>query len=201
MTTPIINFNEVSFSFKQKEIFKDLNLSIEQGEILWIKGDNGQGKTTLLRLILNFHSPIKGDLFLNPGLKIGWAPSVDNSFFPRLTGKENLDFFYELSDPKEKFNLKINSNVTEEILKTPFYKMSSGMKQLLILLRSLLLNPDLVLWDEPFRSLDLKHQEIVHSLISAMHQEKKTIIFTTHLDYEFNNLPVRKLCIKENNLV
>lgn len=200
MTSEIISFENVSFSFKEKAIFNGLNLSIKQGDFLWIKGNNGSGKTSLLRLILDFHSPKEGKITRSPNLSFGWAPAVDNSFFPRLTGQENLRFFYDLSSSKRNFELKLNSPVLHDILKTPFYKMSSGMKQILILLRSLILNPDVILWDEPLRSLDQDHQNISFELLNELHNQNKTIILTSHLENTLMNFPVKKLTISERML-
>lgn len=200
MTNAIISFENVFFSFREKEIFNDLNLSIQQGDFLWIKGNNGVGKTSLLRLILDFHSPQIGNIIRSPNLRFGWAPAVDNSFFPRLTGQENLRFFYDLSSSKGNFDLKLNSPVVHDILKTPFYKMSSGMKQILILLRSLILNPDVILWDEPFRSLDQDHQNISLEILHELHLQKKTIILTSHLENMLIRFPVRQLTISERML-
>lgn len=200
MTNEIINFNNVFFSFQEKEIFNGLNLSIQQGDFLWIKGNNGSGKTSLLRLILDFHSPQMGNIIRSPNLSFGWAPAVDNSFFPRLNGQENLRFFYGLSSLKGNFELKFHSPVVQDILRTPFYKMSSGMKQILILLRSLILNPDVILWDEPLRSLDQDHQNFSFELLKELHHQKKTIILTSHLENMLINFPVRQLTISERLL-
>lgn len=201
MPNQLIIFENVSFSFKEKEIFNNLNLSINKGEFLWIKGNNGIGKTSLLRLILDFHSPNLGKIIRTPGLSVGWAPAVDNSFFPRLTGRENLQFFYELSSLPGNFELILKSEVVKDILKTPFYKMSSGMKQILVLSRSLILNPDLILWDEPFRSLDHEHQNISFDLLKELQQQKKTVILTSHLENAFTDFPIKTFTIKEKNLV
>lgn len=201
MANPIITFENVSFSFKNKDIFNNLNFTFAQGESYWIKGNNGSGKTSLLRLIMDFHSPQVGQIIKLPQLIMGWAPAVDNSFFPRLTGKENLQFFFELSGKRRQLEIQLKSEIISEILKTPFYKMSSGMKQILILLRSVLMNPDLILWDEPFRSLDQEHILLSLELLKNLHHQNKTIILTSHLENSFADHHISTFIINGRKIV
>jgi ABC-type multidrug transport system ATPase subunit len=197
----MIQFNQVTFNFPQKKIFTDLSFRFEKGDFIWIQGRNGSGKTTLLRLTIDLLRPQTGTIQRNHEVKTGWMPATDGSFFPRLTGQENLNFFSAISDHEMDIpGFLLDTDYGREILRTPFYKMSSGMKQMLLLARAELANPELLILDEPFRSLDNNNRAILSEVLLKKHQSGRTIIFTSHEDALPTSAPVKKWEIKNHAL-
>lgn len=178
----MISLEKVSFSYAQKKIFEDVNLAVSPGDFLWIKGRNGTGKTTLLRILLDFIKPSEGRVEIKKDLRIGWVPATDSGFFPRLTGLENLIFFAVLSGRELAIPQGLESDFCREVLSTPFQKMSSGMKQFLMLLRAGIDDPDLYLLDEPLRGLDNQNRDLILGHLDKLKASGKTIIMTGHQD-------------------
>lgn len=167
-----------------KQVFDDLNFSVKAGERLAITGANGCGKTTLLKILVNLILPTSGSVDLIGTRKPSWVPASDQSFYSRLTGRENILFFSSLQRiPKSEISRRIDfwsgHLALEESLKTPYYLCSSGMKQSLALARGLINDPEILILDEPTRSLDPKASlELIDSLKNL--PGRKTIVFSTH---------------------
>ena len=198
----MIEFKDVHFGFSNLPIFQNLNVCIPPGGIVWIQGGNGGGKTTFLRLILDFLRPQSGKISITKGTRFGWGPAVDNSFFPRINGEENLKFFLSLANQVNAFAGRLDfyfqkDELVDRILKTRFYQMSSGMKQILILMRAMMANPDFILLDEPMRGLDQQHQILFLNLISKLTEAKKTVIITSHLPLMIEMSQIRVLKIND----
>ena len=86
-------------------------------------------------------------------------------------------------------------------LETPYYLCSSGMRQSLSFARALFHEPELVLLDEPMRSLDKETSELFYNLLKELQREEKTILLTTHMDSDIAALQPRILNIKEGLVV
>ena len=180
-----IKLEQINFKYhKGPVIFDHFNQEIPLNTLTQISGDNGIGKTTLLKLIGHILEPQRGCISRPPRQKIGLALSEVNGLFPRLTGHENLKIFSNLL----KFDLNAISEWKEntafkKALHTPIKEASEGMKKSIVLFRAFL-SGDIILLDEPFLSLDshfcdwLNHK-IIHS--------QKTIILTSHKKLDFIN--------------
>jgi ABC-type multidrug transport system ATPase subunit len=175
---------------------KDVSFDLVKGSILAILGPNGAGKTTLLKILSTLTIPDSGTVMLN-GLRIGsndnkiralvgLAASSERGFYPRLTGRQNLEFFAALYG----FSGENAKSRTEELYKLfgvdyqnkRFDSYSAGMQQNFSLMRALLHEPDLLLLDEPTRSLDYAASMALRDLIKKrlVKERSKTVIFTTH---------------------
>jgi ABC-2 type transport system ATP-binding protein len=174
-----------------------VSLSVGRGEVLGLLGPNGAGKTTLIKILATLIMPDGGsasiaghDVAQSPELvraKIGLVNTNERSFYWRLTGKQNLDFFAKL------YNLhgRVQHQRVNELLTfvglidkadTPFMTYSTGQRQRLAIARSLLSDPEVLLFDEPTSSLDPVGSA---ELIKFVKQElvgknKKTVIWCTH---------------------
>ncbi len=198
-------FQPVSYSelikFKFKHIrpnraLDNVSFSLEKGKMLGILGPNGAGKTTLLKIIATLILPDKGDVVVNsyrPGIDdnkiksfIGLVASQERSFYWQLTGRQNLEFFaamYGLDEKYAQFRTKELFALFEiNYQDKRFDSYSSGMKQRFALMRALLNEPQLLLLDEPTKSLDYKTALALREFIKNDLVEKKgkTVIFTTH---------------------
>lgn len=153
----------------ETQALKDVSFTIERGGTMGLLGPNGSGKTTLLKIIATLLEPTSGNVVLN-GIDIGRNPRKargriglvtcdERSFYWRLSGRENLKFFGALYGLPSEVTKKRSEMLLEMLglgvaADRPFQSYSSGMKQKLAIARGLLSEPELILYDEPTRSLD-----------------------------------------------
>ncbi|QKF60911.1 ABC transporter ATP-binding protein [Campylobacter curvus] len=196
----VLKVENLSFSYGKKEIFKNLSLSLESGETLGILGRNGIGKSTLLKIILGLLKIQSGQIFIdNQNLQtlsnktraklVGYVPQSENiafSFKVRdliLMGiNANIGIFARPSKEDEKIVEKVTDIVgVREFLDLNVDELSGGMTQLVLIARSLVLSPKILIMDEPTSYLDVFHQDAILSLIKRLNFEFKTcVIFTSH---------------------
>ncbi len=196
-TSPLFFADLIKFNFKRAKptrALEDISFSLETGKILGVLGPNGAGKTTLLKTIATLMLPDKGRITIG-GLKvgenderikslIGLATSEERSFYWRLTGMQNLEFFaalYGLS--KEQTKQRIADlfrifKINYAHKRFDFY--STGMKIKFSLIRALLHNPQILLLDEPTKSLDYNASAEVRNFIKSAARNNTTIIFASH---------------------
>ena len=170
---------------------KDLNFTVEAGELLTVLGPSGCGKTTLLNITAGFIRPTSGIIKLGdreingPGVDRGMV-FQQGALFEWLTVAENVNFGLRMKDEDP---IKTNKKVEEWLgivgLKgfgnTPTYQLSGGMQQRVALARCLINDPDLILMDEPLGALDALTREKMQSLVLKIWKETgKTIILITH---------------------
>lgn len=181
----ILNFKQVSKSFftlkEDTKVLEDINFYVNKGEIIALVGPSGCGKTTLLNLICGLIEPDVGEIERNG--TIGYMFQKDQLFDWRTIYK-NITIGPEIS------KIKVEQEKIENMLKKydlyefkDFYpkQLSGGMRQRVALLRTLALDPDILLLDEPFSSLDyqtkIKVQEDMYKIIK---DSNKTTILVTH---------------------
>jgi NitT/TauT family transport system ATP-binding protein len=170
---------------------RDINITIDEGEFTCIIGPSGCGKTTLLNIVAGFIRPTKGKVLLDGKEIIKPGPDrvmvfQEHALFPWLTVQGNVEFGLEMQGkPKEerKRIAKVFINMVglggfED--RYPF-ELSGGMKQRLGLARSLAVDPEVLLLDEPFASLDAQARRIMQDeLLGILGQNRKTSILVTH---------------------
>ena len=188
---PIIEFRNISKSFKDKIIFKNLNFSIGKEEIVALVGKSGSGKTTLFNLFFSIYRPDSGSIFyygkkVNSRIKqeVGFA-TQNNSFYPSLNVEENLSYFgssYNLSlkDIKERTKILLELMELEGARKTKGADLSAGMKRRLDLAIALIHDPDILILDEPTAGLDVVLNENIWKLILKINNLGKTILVSSH---------------------
>ncbi len=175
-----------------RDIIKDLDLTVDQGDFLCILGPSGCGKTTLIRCIAGFES-YEGDILVE-GKKVE-KPGIDrimvfqdfNQLFPWKTVKKNIQYPLKINGIKDKNRLE---KIAQEHLdmvglgdKGDLYphQLSGGMKQRVAIAKGLALNPKIILMDEPFASLDaMTRNKLQAELLRIKEKENATVIFITH---------------------
>ncbi len=176
------NVNKTFYSLKEEtNVLKNINFEVEDGQIVAIVGPSGCGKSTILNLISGLIKPESGIIKVND--KVGYMFQKDNLFEWRTVYK-NITLGPEIK--KE----KISEQKVDKLLKKyglydfkHYYpkELSGGMRQRVALLRTLVLNPSILLLDEPFSSLDYQTkitvQEDIYKIIK---EERKTTILVTH---------------------
>jgi len=174
---------------------ENLSLSIPAGKVLVLLGPNGSGKTTTLKLISTMLLPDAGRVLLEGAntLKetdsvrrhVGFAVSTERSFFPRLSARENLEFFATLDDVSRSHRAQKVDEVLAltgltESADTLVMKFSSGMYQRLGMARALIKKPSVILLDEPTRSLDPGSAVRFWELVRGLSTQGSTVILATH---------------------
>lgn len=198
-----IKFDKVNFTYKkinycEHEVLKNINIKLKAGKINAIVGKSGSGKTTLLELITGILKPTTGKVLidekeidnLNNAFDIGYV-SQDNNQFLQKTVKEELEMLlklynYKLKEKKKRINASlIMVGLNEKYLNLNINNLSSGEKKKLALASALILNPSILIIDEPVIGLDRKTKEELKKIFRILKTRyNKTIIFVSNnLDF------------------
>lgn len=173
----------------------NVSLNVSSGRALVLLGPNGSGKTTVLKLISTMLLPDEGRILVEGEdtrssshavrKHVGFAVATERSFFPRLSARENLDFFAALDDvPRSERCVKIDAMLGKtgllDAADTLVMKFSSGMYQRLGTARALIKEPSVILLDEPTRSLDPGSATQFWRLVRELAGGGATVVLATH---------------------
>lgn len=179
----------------QTRALNDISLAVKNGEVLVLLGPNGSGKTTMLKLVSTMLLPDAGRVLVEAAdtqsepqrvrRHVGFAVATERSFFPRLSARENLDFFASLDDVPRKLRVRRIDDMLErtglaDAADTLVMKFSSGMYQRLGIARALIKEPSVILLDEPTRSLDPASAAHFWNLVRLLPGHGATVILATH---------------------
>lgn len=195
----MITIDNISKKYKNKLIFKNLSLSINDGEMIAITGESGVGKTTFLNCLGQLESIDQGKILID-GEMI--TRKNQRKFFRETAGflfqnfalidnetvKNNLAM---VSKNEEKVISALKDFSIEKLLNSKIYQLSGGEQQRVALVRLILKNPSIIFADEPTASLDEKNSLIVFEALKKLNNQGKTIIVVTHdmnLASKFNRL-------------
>ena len=189
----------------------NLNLIVRRGEVYGFLGPNGAGKTTTLRMLLGLIRPTSGKATVlgqspgNPaGLKRVGALVESPTFYPYLSGRDNLRGMARLSrveDPNRRVEEALEQVDLQERAKDKFKKYSLGMKQRLGVAAALLKDPELLILDEPTNGLDPKGMAEMRELIRSLGKEDRTVLLSSHLMGEVEQICDRVGVIRQGTLV
>ena len=183
----LLEVKDISKSFEQKEVLKNISFNIEQGKIVGLLGKNGAGKTTLIKLINDLLTPTTGEILIK-GNKVGVESKKIISYLPERTYlnkqmkvREILsyfkDFYEDFDVDKAKrllkdLDLDINQSLT---------KMSKGMQEKVQLVLVMSREADLYILDEPLGGVDPATRDYILDTILSNFNENSSIIISTHL--------------------
>ena len=191
----MIDLRHVSKTFRKRdetvEAVRDINLTIAQKEIVAIIGPSGCGKSTLLNMIAGLYAPSSGSIIYK-GARVsdvntdaGYMTQKDN-LLPWRTVRDNVAFPLELAGVEKSDRANRADQVIKHVGLDGFahrypHELSGGMQQRVNLARALAVDPDILLMDEPFASLDAQTREVMQDeLLSIWQRTKKTVVFVTH---------------------
>lgn len=179
---------------KRKNIvcaLENINFEVPSGEFFVIIGPTGCGKTTLLNIAAGFAKPSSGKILINEKEVLG--PSWKNTMifqhfalFPWLTVKNNIEFGLKMKKVARADRRKIVSDLIRMVglngCEDQYpYELSGGMKQRVAIARALAVEPQILLMDEPFGSLDAHTRETLHDILLKLWlKNKTTVLFVTH---------------------
>ena len=182
----MIRFDQVSFSYGDKEVLRELSFCLETGELLAVMGESGCGKTTLLHLAAGLQGPQTGEI-RSDHARVSIA-FQEPRLFPWLTVRENLLSALPQSERRageERLSALLAEMGLSDVEGLYPRELSGGMKSRVSLARALLYGGDLLLLDEPFSALDEEmRQELATRLRKQLKKEGKTAILVTHLRAE-----------------
>jgi NitT/TauT family transport system ATP-binding protein len=170
---------------------ENVNLSIEEGQFVCFVGPSGCGKSTLLNIIAGLDRPSKGEVVLNGRLVTEPGPDrimvfQDNALFPWLKVIENVQFGLKIAGVEKQKRYQISMRYLDIMQLTKFaeaytYQLSGGMKQRVSLARALVMDPEILLMDEPFAALDSQTRDLLLVELQLIWAKtRKTILFVTH---------------------
>lgn len=173
------------------KVFDGISLDVHPSEFVCLVGPSGCGKTTLLRILNGLIPHDSGEIFLDgstvikPGIDKGFV-FQDSSLLPWRTVTDNIILGLEIQGADKKVAREKAQEFIDLVGLKGFethypYELSGGMQQRVNLARALIVDPEILLMDEPFASLDAQTREIMQSeLLKMWVQAKKTVIFVTH---------------------
>ena len=190
----IINLKKI---FGKTEVLKNINLSIEAGKVTDIVGPNGSGKTTLIKSVLGLVKPLSGIIEvdgenINNNFtyrnKIGYMPQIAR-YPENLTANELLSLVKQLRNTSDlNAGDLIKSFKLSDELEKPFKNLSGGTKQKVSATIAFAFNPKIYFLDEPTAGLDPVSSSFFKDLVLKEKQNKKTIVLTSHIMSEVQEL-------------
>lgn len=195
----VIEVCDVNKYFGDEHVLKSVSHTFEKGKIHGIVGNNGSGKTVLMKCICGFLKPDSGVIYVNHkqvGKETDFPEDIGiiietPGFLPHLSGTQNLKILASL---QKKANALTIRAVLEQVgldpdMKKPVGKYSLGMRQRLGFAQALMEDPGLLILDEPFNGLD-KHGVVhIRNVIKGLREEGKTVILASH-----NQVDIDELC-------
>ncbi len=171
---------------------KNLNLQVKEGEFLCLVGPSGCGKTTLIKILAGLLLPTSGEILMD-GKNVTGKPSrergvvfQENAVFPWMTVEQNVEYGPRINGLPKNVIKEISKKYIKLVNLSGFEKalpkeLSGGMKKRVDIARAYANNPDILLMDEPFGSLDSQTRSKMQTeLLQIWQSERKTVVFITH---------------------
>jgi sodium transport system ATP-binding protein len=203
----MIDIQQVTKKFEGKKssvtALKHVTLSVKEGQVVGLLGENGAGKTTLLRTIATLLEPTEGSVSVcgfsttsggdEIKKRIGVLFGGETGLYERLTARENLEYFavlYGLSRHETKVRIDELARMfgMRDYLDRKVGGFSKGMRQKVAIARTLLHDPEIILFDEPTTGLDITSSNVFRQLVHQLKHKGKTIIFSSHIMEEVSML-------------
>lgn len=198
---PYIEIEHVTKRFKEDVVLHDVSVSMEQGKVYGFSGNNGSGKTVLMKCICGFLPVSEGKVRVNGkviGREIDFPESIGviietPGFLANLTGVRNLEILAALRGKigREEIERAICKAGLDPSLKKSVSKYSLGMRQRLGIAQAIMEDPEFLILDEPFNGLDKHGVADIRNLLLDLKKQGKTIILASH-----NSEDIRILCDK-----
>ncbi len=198
--------------FGDVEAAKDISFEVEAGEIFGLIGPNGAGKTTVIRMLMDIIKPDSGDIRIlgepfreATKNRMGYLPE-ERGLYKKLTVVDTLSYLASLKGTSGSATRQRATMLLERTGMLPHQhkkveELSKGMAQLIQFIATILHDPDLVIFDEPFYGLDPVNTKLLKDMVSELRKQGKTIILSTHMMNEVEELCDRILMINKGRSV
>lgn len=194
----IISVKNLSKDFGQERVLHSVTRDFEKGRIHGIVGNNGSGKTVLMKCICGFLIPTEGEVIVNGkrvGKDVDFPPGLGliietPGFLPNMTGVKNLEILASLNKKigLEEIASAIRRVGLDPLMKKPVGKYSLGMRQRLGIAQAIMENPSLLILDEPLNGLDKHGVREMRQLIKGLKEQGKTILLASHNQGDIDEL-------------
>ena len=207
-----IEVNHIFKTYGSRPAVKDVSFDVNQGEIFGLIGPNGAGKTTTIRMMMDIIKPDYGDIKImgeklndNSKNKIGYLPE-ERGLYKKMSVMDTIIYFASLKG----VDSQLARQRGEELLKRAdllphqnkrIEELSRGMSQIIQVIITVIHEPDLIILDEPFSGLDPVNTQLLKDLIRDLRNKGKTIIMSTHLMNDIEELCDRLLMINKGRAV
>jgi len=210
----VLRLEHLSKKFGNKEVLKDINFSVNSGEIIGYIGSNGAGKSTTIKIILGLIDDYDGDVYVfgekvkgkhEYKRKIGYVPEISD-MYDNLTAYEYIGFIgnlYGLGSLNAVSKAKVMMSVfgIEDAIDGRIHTFSKGMRQKLSIITGMLHNPDILFLDEPLGGIDANSVMVFKEIIQGLKNQGKTIFYSSHILEVVEKLSDRILLLNEGNIV
>ncbi len=208
----VIELRNVTKTFKNKELYRDVNLVINEGECIGFVGGNGTGKSVLFQIMTGLMPVNSGEVYVN-GNKLGekgmdFPKGVgilinEPGYIEYYSGFKNLQMLAQIQgiigDEHIKETMKmVGLDPTD---KTTVKKYSMGMKQKLGIAQAIMEKQTIIILDEPYNALDFQTNKDITRLLIRLKEEGKTLLLTSHQHDYLEKLCDRIYCIDEKRIV
>lgn len=212
---PIITIRGLEKSFGTKDVLKGINLDVQKGQIIGYIGPNGAGKSTTVKIMLGLIEQYTGEIKIfgknisNGNVeykkKIGYVPETAE-IYDNLTGREYLTFIgelygldYDVADEKAKKLMELFN--LEEVYDLRISSYSKGMRQKVLVISSLLNNPDILFLDEPLSGMDANSVMVFKEVLAELVSQGKTIFYSSHIMEIVEKISNRIILINNGQIV
>ena len=176
--------------YSEKKVVNNVSFEVKPGKVYGILGRNGAGKTTIIRMILTIINKDGGEILFNGNKidvlksKIGYLPE-EKILYNKSTVKEYLTYFAMLSglkykNAKESINYWIDRFNLQEKYNNVLDTLSKGNQQKVQIISTIINDPNIIIFDEPFSGLDPVNSEIFRNIVIELISKGKYILFSTH---------------------
>lgn len=193
-----ITIQDIAKAFGVKPVLKNINLTIRAGEFFFLLGPSGCGKTTLLRLLAGFEKPDAGDILFGDRSILALPPHKRNTgmvfqhyaLWPHMTVEQNVQYGLDERNVNREDKTRRVQRALERVRMQDYKaripnQLSGGQQQRVALARALVVEPDVVLLDEPLSNLDARLREEMRDEIRSLHHETgMTMVYVTHDQHE-----------------
>jgi ABC-2 type transport system ATP-binding protein len=208
----VVEVAGINKSFKGVKVVDNVSFTIGEGEIFGMVGPNGAGKTTTIRMLMDIIKPDSGEIKIlgeqineNTKNRIGYLPE-ERGLYKKLTVSESLIYLAALKGIKGHLARERAEELLKRVNMLPHKdkkteELSHGMGQLIQFVATILHNPELVVFDEPFAALDPVNTQLLKELILELRSQGKSVILSTHMMNQVEELSDRILMINKGQAV
>ncbi|ODS40744.1 hypothetical protein BEH94_11130 [Candidatus Altiarchaeales archaeon WOR_SM1_SCG] len=211
----MIKIENLNKNYGEKQVIHNINLEIKKGELCGFIGPNGAGKTTIMKILTCLLKPGSGNVYIknfsvidspiDVKRHIGYLPE-NSSLYEDMTINQYLEFFSEIYGMNKKISKKrvlelLNDLGLNERADENISSLSNGMKRKVAIIRAILHDPEVLIFDEPTVNLDPITSSSVRKFMKELQRKGKTIFFSTHNLYEVESICERIVMINKGKII